>query len=188
MGSCARFFFGIAIIVPLYGFAITADDQKQGYLDVLQDTLWTLGEKACELFGLSLVELEVNRGRGRLLVRYFIDREEGVTVEDCARVSQAVGRFLDAKDPIEGPYTLEVSSPGLERPLRKEGDFQLFAGRDVKIKTEIPIEGQTNFSGKLLGIIDGSVIVAGDDEKEYRIPHQTIKKARLTYRDIPKKG
>ena len=154
----------------------------------MHDTLWALGEKACDLFGLTLIEVEVNRGRGRLLVRYFIDREEGVTVEDCTRVSQAVGRFLDAKDPIDGPYTLEVSSPGLERPLRKESDFQLFAGRDVKIKTEIPVEGQTSFSGKLLGITEGSVIVIGEDEREHRIPHRTIKRARLTYREIPIKG
>jgi ribosome maturation factor RimP len=109
-------------------------------------------------------------------------------VEDCARVSQAVGRFLDAKDPINGPYTLEVSSPGPDRPLRKEGDFQMFAGSDVKIKTEIPIEGQMSFSGKLLGIVGGSVIVKGEDDREFRIPHRTIKKARLTHRDIPKKG
>jgi ribosome maturation factor RimP len=172
----------------LCGFAITTDDQRRGYLDILHDTLWALGEKACDLFGLTLIEVEVNRGRGRLLVRYFIDREEGVTVEDCTRVSQAVGRFLDAKDPIDGPYTLEVSSPGLERPLRKESDFQLFAGRDVKIKTEIPVEGQTSFSGKLLGITEGSVIVIGEDEREHRIPHRTIKRARLTYREIPIKG
>ncbi len=169
-------------------FAITADDQKQGYIDTLRDTLWALGEKACDLFGLSLVELEVNRGRGRLLVRYFIDREGGVTVEDCARVSQAVGRFLDAKDPIDGPYTLEVSSPGLERPLRKESDFQLFAGRDVIIKTETPLEGETSFSGRLAGISDGLVTVRGENDREYRIPHRMIKKARLVYRDIPKKG
>jgi len=188
VGSCARFFFEIAILTLLYGFVITTDDQKRGYLDTLQDTLWALGEKACDLFGLSLIELEVNRGRGRLLVRYYIDREGGVTVDDCTRVSQAVGRFLDAKDPIDGPYTLEVSSPGLERPLRKERDFQLFAGRDVKIKTEVPIEGQMSFSGRLLGIIDGSVVVIGEDDTEYRIPHATIKKARLIDRDIPKKG
>ncbi len=154
----------------------------------MHDTLWALGEKACDLFGLTLVEVEVNRGRGRLLVRYFIDREGGVTVDDCAHVSQAVGRFLNAKDPIDGPYTLEVSSPGLERPLRKESDFQLFAGREVKIKTEIPIEGQTSFSGKLLGITDGSVIIMGEDDSERRIPHGAIKKARLIYRDIPIKG
>jgi len=175
-------------LVVFDGFIITADEQKRGYLETLEDTLWALGEKACDLFGLSLIEVEVNRGRGRLLVRYYIDREGGVTVEDCARMSQAVGRFLDAKDPIDGPYTLEVSSPGLERPLRKEGDFQLFAGKDVKIKTEIPIEGRTSFSGNLLGITGGTVIVVGEDDTEFRIPHRTIKKARLTYRDIPKKG
>ncbi len=170
-------------------FAITTDEQRRGYLEALEDTLWVLGEKACALFGLSLIEVEVNRGRGSLLVRYYIDREQGgVTVEDCTRVSQAVGRFLDAQDPIDGPYTLEVSSPGPNRPLRKEGDFQMFAGSTVKIKTEIPVEGQTSFSGKLLGIIDGSVIVMGQDDREFRIPHRTIKKARLTHRDNPKEG
>ena len=147
-----------------------------------------MGERACGLFGLSLIEVEVNRGRGRLLVRYYIDGQEGVTVEDCARVSQAVGRFLDAKDPIEGPYTLEVSSPGPDRPLRKEADFQTFAGNDIRIKTDVPIEGQTSFSGRLMGITDGEVILVGEGDREFRIPHRAVKKARLAYRDIPIKG
>lgn len=170
------------------GFVITTDEQTRGYLETLWDTLWGLGEKACDLFSLTLVEVEVNRGRGRSLVRYYIDREEGVTVEDCANVSRAVSRFLDAQDPIDGPYTLEVSSPGLERPLRRESDFQTFAGSDVKIKTEIPVEGRTIFSGRLVGIIGGSVIVMGEGDTEFRIPHRMIKKARLAHRDIPKKG
>jgi ribosome maturation factor RimP len=147
-----------------------------------------LGEKACDLFGLTLIEVEVNRGRGRSLVRYYIDREGGVTVDDCAHVSQAVGRYLDAQDPIDGPYTLEVSSPGLDRPLRKESDFQEFAGSDVKVKTEIPVDGQTSFSGRLVGIIGGSVVVMGEGDTEYRIPLRTIKRARLAHRDIPNKG
>jgi ribosome maturation factor RimP len=154
----------------------------------LQDTLWALGEKACDLFGLSLIEVEVNRGRGRLLVRYYIDGQQGVTVEDCAHVSQAVGRFLDAQDPIDGPFTLEVSSPGPDRPLRKEGDFQAFAGNTIRIKTDIPIEGQTNFSGKLIGISDGQIILMGEGDREFRIPHKTVKKARLAHHDIPIKG
>jgi len=147
-----------------------------------------MGEKACGLFGLSLIEVEVNRGRGRLLVRYYIDGQEGVTVEDCARVSQAVGRFLDAKDPIDGPYTLEVSSPGPDRPLRKEADFQAFVGNDIRIRTDVPIAGQTNFSGRLMGVAGGEVILVGEGAREFRIPHRVIKKARLAHRDIPIKG
>jgi len=170
------------------GFVITTDDQRKGYLEALHDTLWGLGEKACDLFGLTLIEVEVNRGRGRSLVRFYIDREQGVNVDDCAHVSQAVSRFLDAQDPIDGPYTLEVSSPGLDRPLRRESDFQMFAGSDVKIKTEVPVEGRTSFSGKLVGVIGGSVVVMGEGDTEYRIPHRTIKRARLAHRDIPTKG
>jgi ribosome maturation factor RimP len=109
-------------------------------------------------------------------------------VEDCARVSQAIGRFLDAKDPIEGPYTLEVSSPGPDRPLRKEDDFRAFAGNDVRIKTDIPIEGQMNFSGRLVGFSDGHIVLMGEGDREFRIPHRAVKKARLAHHDIPIKG
>ena len=164
---------------------ITTEKQGQGYLDSLTVTLWAIGQQGCDLFGMDLIEVEVNRGRGRLLVRLYIDREQGVTVDDCARVSRAVERLLDAKDSIQGAYTLEVSSPGLDRPIRKEEDFIKFRDREIRVKTEIPIDGRTHFSGILLGISDGSVIVLGEQNEEFRIPHRSIKKARLVYRQNP---
>jgi ribosome maturation factor RimP len=129
--------------------------------------------------------VEVHRGRGRLLARFYIDHDRGVTVEDCAQISRTIERLLDARDPIEGAYTLEVSSPGIERPLRREEDFQAFAGREVKVQTQSPIDGRSKFSGILLGITDGSVIVRGEGDEEFRIPRDAVKKARLVYRQIP---
>jgi ribosome maturation factor RimP len=193
VGSWAHLFIscGFQATVP----TIRTDEQRQGYIDSLIDTLWVLGKKACDLFGLDLIEVEVNRGRGRLLVRLYIDRHgdgredqapgEGVTVDDCAHVSRAVEKLLDAEDPIEGAYTLEVSSPGLDRPVRRPEDFTRFQGSEIRIKTEVPIDDRTHVTGTLVGISDGSVIVRGEDDREFRIPLGAVKKARLVNRRIP---
>jgi ribosome maturation factor RimP len=193
VGSWAHLFISCGFQATV--LTITTDEQRRGYIDSLIDTLWALGKKACDLFGLDLIEVEVNRGRGRLLVRLYIDRQggeqqdghpgEGVTVDDCAHVSRAVEKLLDAEDPIEGTYTLEVSSPGLERPVRREQDFMRFTGSEIKIKTEAPIDDKTHVTGTLLGMSDGLVIVRGEDDHEYRIPLGAVKKARLVYRRIP---
>ena len=153
--------------------------EREGFEDVLEEILWSTGERACELFEIFLVEIEVHKGRGRWLIRYYIDKEDGVDVEDCATISKTISRLLDAEDPIEVPYTLEVSSPGINRPLRKEEDFKTFIGDEVKITMENPIDGRRNFSGTLLGIEDGIISIEIEEGKEVGIPLQDVKKARL---------
>src|SRR5579871_4848897 len=113
----------------------------------MRETLLKLLEPAIEALGYELVELEFPPH----LLRIYIDREGGVTVDDCEIVSRQVSAVLDVEDPIPGAYTLEVSSPGLDRPLRKVADFARFAGEQARIELTLPIEGRRRFSGTLKG-------------------------------------
>src|SRR3989441_4717509 len=112
-----------------------------------------------EFANMELVHLEMKRAPGGLLVRVYIDKEGGVTLDDCARVSRQLSVQLDVEDPIEERYTLEVSSPGLDRPLFSDRDFTRFTGRKVRLSTHVPLEGRRNFQGRLDGIAEGSVLL-----------------------------
>ena len=127
---------------------------------------------------LELVDLGyVNESSGRVL-RIFIDKEGGVGVDDCAGVSRELGAVLDVYDVIPGSYTLEVSSPGLRRPLVRLGDYERFKGRKVKIRTAEPVENRRVFSGTLLGADEGTVVVDVGD-RLYALPFDSVAKANL---------
>ena len=129
--------------------------------------------------GLELVDLEFRReGRGWTL-RLYMDRAGGVTLDDCQRVSQELGDHLDVADLIPYPYTLEVSSPGLDRPLTRDADFLRFAGKAARITTSEAIQGQRNFHGRLAGLADGEVLLDLADGRQARIPRGLIARARL---------
>lgn len=127
---------------------------------------------------IELVDIELKKEAGGKTLRIYLDKPGGISVDDCAEVSRELGVQLDVNDVIEGSYTLEVSSPGLRRPLRKESDFERFAGKKVKIKTTQPFENRRNFKGDLVGI-DESVVSVNVDGKLYRLPMDSIKKANL---------
>jgi len=130
--------------------------------------------------GMELVDLEYRgENRGRVL-RLIIDREGGVTVDDCASISQEVDKNLDVEGIPPGPYTLEVSSPGLNRPLKREADFHRFTNRQIKVRTAASIENRTTFRGKLLACHDGVVEVEGEN-RVIQIPLNQIVKANLEY-------
>jgi ribosome maturation factor RimP len=112
--------------------------------------------------GMELVEIEYRRESKGWVLRLYIDKEGGVTLDDCTRISQEVGRSLDVEDFISTPYTLEVSSPGLARPLKKEKDFMKYRNHMIKVKTIDPIENRRQFKGKLLGIIENRIEIAMD--------------------------
>jgi ribosome maturation factor RimP len=118
---------------------------------------WPLAESLCASGGLELVHLEYRRERGGRVMRLYIDKPGGVTLEDCADVSRELGDVLDVHLPEIGRYHLEVSSPGPNRPLVRKGDFDRFRGRRVKIRTADPIDGRRNFSGVLEGLSEGEV-------------------------------
>jgi ribosome maturation factor RimP len=135
-------------------------------------------EPLCEAEGFELVHVEFQpEARGKIL-RLYIDRPGGVTLDDCVNISRQVSDLLDISFESLGSYNLEVSSPGPERPLGKESDYNRFKGRKVKIKTSQPINGQRNFKGILSGISGGVVSVSVDGQTVV-IPYEKISKARI---------
>lgn len=129
--------------------------------------------------GIELVHLEMKQQGGRPFLRLYIDREGGITLDDCSRVSRRLSAELDIEDPIDGPYTLEVSSPGLDRPLFTDRDFERFAGARIRVRTAAPHLGRRNFSGRLAGISEGAVRLVLEGEREILLPRTAIAEARL---------
>jgi ribosome maturation factor RimP len=128
--------------------------------------------------GYELVDLEWKH-EGRWVLRLFLDRDGGISHDDCARASRALSAELDVADAIHAPYVLEVSSPGLDRPLRAERDFARFAGKNARIRTRHPVgESRRNFKGKLIGAAEGKVRIEVDGQ-EYEIPVDDVEKANL---------
>ncbi|KPJ77029.1 MAG: hypothetical protein AMJ54_09525 [Deltaproteobacteria bacterium SG8_13] len=137
-----------------------------------------LAEPVCTAKGMELVHVEFqSEARGRIL-RLYIDKTGGVTLNDCADLSRQLSDLLDVSLDDLGSYSLEVSSPGAERPLGKVSDFDRFSGQTVKIRTFEPINDQKNFTGVLTGISEGLVTLSMG-EKTMAIPYDGINKARL---------
>ncbi|MEE9251843.1 MAG: ribosome maturation factor RimP [Thermodesulfobacteriota bacterium] len=128
--------------------------------------------------GFELVEVVYRtEGRGRVL-RIFLDKDGGINIDDCTKVSRELGALLDVYEVIGGEYTLEVSSPGLRRPLKRPADFMRFRGRKVKIKTTVDIDERSIFVGKLLGFAENVITVEVDGGGHF-IPMESIKWANL---------
>lgn len=128
----------------------------------------------------ELVLLEEAGGRRYRILRLYIDHPGGVNHDVCVKVSAAVGRALDEVDAFEGAYTLEVSSPGIERPLRKRSHFEAQLGKKVYVKTRQPIAGNKVWQGLLLDVVDDTVVVH-EAGREARIPLEEIASAHLMY-------
>ncbi|QRY79593.1 ribosome maturation factor RimP [Pseudomonas sp. PDNC002] len=126
-----------------------------------------------ECWGLEFI----SQGRHSLL-RVYIDRPEGILVDDCEIVSRQISGILDVEDPISGEYTLEVSSPGMDRPLFTLEQFALYVGEQVKIKLRTPFERRRNFQGILRGVEEQDVVILVDDH-EYLLPVDSIDKANI---------
>jgi ribosome maturation factor RimP len=129
--------------------------------------------------GLELVHTEVAGPENKPIVRIFIDKPNGVTHEDCSEVSTHLGTILDVEDFIHASYTLEVSSPGLERGLYNRADFERFAGSQAKMKTRQPVDGQRNFRGRLLGVDGDDVVFEDRTNGQVRVPLDLIAKANI---------
>ncbi len=128
--------------------------------------------------GYELVDLEYQRESRGWVLRIYLDREGGITLDDCTGVSHEVGAVLEVKDVIPNAYVLEVSSPGLTRPLKKPEDYNRFRNQLVKIKLFQPLDGRRNFKGILLGLEVETVRVEADGQV-FEIPLQSIAKANL---------
>jgi ribosome maturation factor RimP len=140
--------------------------------------LWELFEPVVKGMGFDLIEIEHFPNPKHGVLRLYIDKEDGVNVDDCSAVSHQISALIDVEDPVSGKFNLEISSPGADRPLRRLVDFQRFAGSLVKLKTAMPLEGQRNFKGRLLEASEETVVIETDDE-EISLPMAAIDKARI---------
>ena len=145
-----------------------------------------IAERVTRSHGLEVWDIVSRRESSGQVIRVFIDRpgpaatpEESVSIEDCAEVSREIGAILDVEDPLPSAYTLEVSSPGLDRPLRGADDYRRFAGRRAKVVMREPVDGQSFFKGKLGGVDDDAVTIETDDGKRHRVPFGVITRANL---------
>jgi ribosome maturation factor RimP len=138
-----------------------------------------LAERVAIDHGLELVHAEVAGPDNKPIVRVFIDKPQGVTHDDCSEVSTHLGTILDVEDFIHASYTLEVSSPGLERGLYKRADYERFSGSNAKLKTRQPIGGQRNFRGRLLGLEGDELLFEDRTSGRVQIPLDLITKANI---------
>ena len=143
------------------------------------DKLVRLLRDEVELLGYELVGVELSgQGKGGKLLRIYIDHEDGINLDDCVQVSHQVSGVLDVEDPIRDHYRLEVSSPGMDRPLFELAHFERFAGHKAKIKTHVKIDGRHRFTGILQGVQE-TVVLIEDEGTLYRIGIDQIESARL---------
>jgi len=145
----------------------------------IEDRIRALAAPVADGLGLELVDVAFTSEYGRRVLRIYIDRPGGVTVEDCERVSRELGTILDVEDPIPQSYNLEVSSPGLDRPLKTEKDFSRYAGKRARIKTREPIDGRRNFKAVIDSVGNEEVKVTDFDGKVFTIAISNIDKAKL---------
>ena len=142
-------------------------------------SLWDLLEPVVSGLGYDLVEIEQDNHPQHAILRVYIDRgEEGVTIDDCGKVSAQIGAVLDVEDPVSGEYNLELSSPGLDRPLRVARDFLRFVGSQVRIKLDLPVNGRKKFKG-LLSHFEADTITVVVDGEAYELPLSAVRQARI---------
>lgn len=144
----------------------------------IADQVETLIEASIVTLGYELVGVEYIQGGSDPILRIYIDAEQGITIEDCERVSHQVSGILDVEEPVKAAYLLEVSSPGFDRPLFKMRDFERFSGSQAKITMKLPVNGRRNFTGELQGFDDGEILIEVDGEV-YALPLAKLAKARL---------
>jgi len=138
-----------------------------------------LARRAVADSGFELVDLEYSPARGNSVLRLFIDKEGGITLDDCAKVSRAVGDALETEDPMPGSYRLEVSSPGVNRALRSERDFARYKGEPARVVLRRPVRGQRTVSGTIKWCEDGVVMLKSSSAEDFRVELDDIARAML---------
>jgi len=151
-----------------------------------QEHIRAIAERVAKSRGLEIWDIQSRREMGGHVVRVFIDRpgpaatpEDSVSIEDCEQVNREMGTILDVEDPLPFTYTLEVSSPGLDRPLRHADDYRRFAGRLAKIVVREPVDNQKAFEGRLLGFEQDDVLLEAPNGRRHRLPLRLITRGRL---------
>ena len=149
-----------------WGFMVNTDIEKKV-------------EEFVSRFAIELVDIQNVSEFGRRVIRVFIDKEGGVKLDDCASLSKELGTYLDAEFPSLGEYLLEISSPGIDRVLKKEKDFVKFVGKGVRVTTQQALDNQRNFSGKLLSFNNGTLEIDDVSGKKAFIAFSNVYKARI---------
>jgi ribosome maturation factor RimP len=149
----------------------------------LPDRIERMVAPTVEAMGFRIVRVQLS-GKESMHLQVMVERADGqpIQVDDCAAVSRAISAVLDVEDPIAGAYTLEVSSPGIDRPLVRLGDFERFVGREARVETARPIDGRRRFRGRLLGVAGDSVRMTVEGA-EVALPYRDIQRAKLVLTD-----
>jgi ribosome maturation factor RimP len=145
----------------------------------LETRIIELAEQVAASMGMEVVLVEIKGEGSHSVVRAFIDQPGGISLDDCERFSRRLSVSLDVEDWIPFRYVLEVSSPGVNRPLVKDADFRRFSGKNAKVRTRLPIEGQSNFKGKIVGVTEGRLELEVAPGKKVEIALMDIEKANL---------
>jgi ribosome maturation factor RimP len=150
--------------------------------DELLTTITALADQAAAGTGIEIADVELRGGGSARLLRVYIDKPAGVTHNDCQAISERLGALLDERDVMpEDSYTLEVSSPGVERPLRKPRDFERVVGQSIKLTLREAVDGQKRVEGKLLGVAGDTIEVESESGKDFRLVLAQIQKANLKF-------
>ena len=156
-----------------------------GHADVV-DRVRGIAERVAGSYGLEVFDVQFRREASGMVLRVQIDRpgpaataEDSVSVDDCAKVSRDLSAILDVDDVVPAAYVLEVSSPGLDRPLTRAADYERFAGRRAKVVMKHPVDGQGYFKGRLCGVENGHVVIEGEDHRTHHVPLELITRANL---------
>ncbi len=145
----------------------------------IEATIEEIVQPIVDAKGFEIVDVEYVKEAGEYYLRVYLDKEGGISLNDCESVSRELSEILDVKDPITDNYYLEVSSPGLDRPLKKDKDFVRYAGRDVEIKVYKAIDGSKQLEGELVGLTEDNNIRVIIDEKEVDLTRKEVALVRL---------
>ncbi|MBE3591065.1 MAG: ribosome maturation factor RimP [Firmicutes bacterium] len=145
----------------------------------IQAAALALAEEVAGPLGLTVVDATYTREAGRRVLRVVLDRPGGIAMDHLERFARAYGDALDEADFIPESYSLETQSPGLNRTLRSDREFEVFRGRAVHVRTYAPVDGRREFEGELGGLVDGAVVVTDAEGRVWRIPREQVARARL---------
>ena len=152
------------------------------------DNLFEVLEPTLKDMGYELLDVELTSELGRQILRVTIYKAEGITLDDCVAVDRALDPILEELDPIPGSYNLEVSSPGLERTLKRDKEYEVFSGRDCRVNVYAPVDGKRCFEGTLVGLdksTDEETVVIRDEHGDVAIPRRNVSKVQLVYKQQP---
>lgn len=153
----------------------------------VQDFVYSLAEPIVTENGMELVDIEFTKEGGNWYLRIYIDKDEGVDLDDCQKISTLLSDLLDQEDPIEQAYFLEVSSPGLDRPLKREKDFRKYEGHLVNVKTYSLVEGRKKWQGRLGPYQQDVLVLNLDQDQQIQIPWETIAQVKLSWEEEGRK-